>query len=93
MLPSQTGYYPLEIRPGLYTVQAVKTGFGPVRQADLNVQASSAISLELTMIAIPAQHDTAEVSANAPNIEQGASVPNNLNAQSTKDTLCRWSLV
>jgi Carboxypeptidase regulatory-like domain len=74
-----------EVRTGLYTVQAVKEGYQPARRADLEVEANSAISLELTMIGILSHSDSVEVSANLESVQQGASAPATLTAQTTKD--------
>jgi hypothetical protein len=82
-----------DLKPGLYTVLAVKDGCQPVRQADLVVEQSSAISLELTMVPALSHRDTVEVSATAPAVEQGASAPAALTAQTTNDLPTRPATV
>jgi hypothetical protein len=74
-----------DIRPGLYTVLAVKEGYLPVHQADLEVEQDSAISLEMTMLPMVSQHDSTEVSATADAVNQGASAPATLTPQTTND--------
>jgi hypothetical protein len=81
------------IRTGLYTVQAVREGYEPARRADLDIQEDSAISLELTMVKILSHSDSVEVSATVESVQQGASAPATLTAQTTRDLPTRPATV
>jgi hypothetical protein len=75
-----------DLRPGLYTLLASKDGYQPAHQADLTIELESAISLELTMVPTLSHTDSADVSATASTVEQGASASaTTLTPQATND--------
>jgi hypothetical protein len=76
-------FFPL--KPGRYALLAAKEGYQPVRKADLELAEDNQISLELTMIPALVHHDTAEVSATAEAVDQGASAPATLTPQTTNN--------
>jgi len=82
-----------DLRPGLYSVLASKEGYQPVHQADLEVEQTSAISLELTMIPALTHSDSVEVSATASTVDQGASAPVALTPKTTNDLPTRPATV
>jgi hypothetical protein len=83
-----------ELRPGLYTLQASKDGYQPVRQADLKIEQESTISIELTMVPALVHTDSVDVSATASPVDQGASsAAAILTPQTTNDLPTRPSTV
>jgi hypothetical protein len=64
-------------KAGQYTLTAVKEGFQPLTKSDLEVAPGSA-TVELTLVERLSQHETVEVEASVPPVEQGASTPTKL---------------
>ncbi|MGP8244234.1 MAG: carboxypeptidase regulatory-like domain-containing protein [Bryobacteraceae bacterium] len=64
-------------KPGHYTLSAVKDGFQPLTKSDLEF-APGAATVELTLVERLNQHQTVDVEASVPPVEQGASTPTKL---------------
>src|ERR1035437_5609711 len=70
-----------ELKPPRYELDAWKDGFEPVQKADLEVPAS----VELTLTPALARKESIEVKGTVDPLEQGASAPNEIPAQTAKE--------
>src|ERR1017187_551646 len=70
-----------EVKPARYEVDASKDGFDPVQKADLELPAS----VELMLMPAALGKETIEVRGTVAPLEQGASAPNEISAQTAKE--------
>ena len=64
------------LKAGQYTLSAVKEGFQPLTKSDLGI--SGPTTVELTLVERLTEHQTVDVEASVPPVEQGASTPTKL---------------
>ncbi|MGO9970341.1 MAG: carboxypeptidase regulatory-like domain-containing protein, partial [Bryobacteraceae bacterium] len=64
------------LKAGQYTLSAVKEGFQPLTKNDLGIAGPTTV--ELTLVERLTQHETVDVEASVPPVEQGASTPTKL---------------
>ena len=81
------------LKPGRYDVVTVREGFAPARKADLDLTSTGPTTVELTLVPIPAQHESIDVKDTATPLDLGASAPESLPPQSAKELPSRPATV
>jgi hypothetical protein len=82
-----------DLKPGRYSVTAVKDGFDPVEKNDFELSASMPGKLEFTIVPSAARKVSVEVSDTISPMEEGSSPPSSLSTLEAKDTPTRPATV
>jgi hypothetical protein len=82
-----------DLKPGRYTVTAVKDGFEPVEKNDFELSALMPGIIEFTIVPSAARKVSVEVSDTISPLEEGSSPPSSLSTLETKDTPTRPATV
>src|SRR5712691_50826 len=80
------------LKPGHYQITATKTGLEPIRR-DLDLSQGQSASVELTVVPTLGRRENIEVRGTVTSVEQGASAPNELPAQTAKELPSRPATV
>jgi len=80
------------LKPGHYQITATKTGLEPIRR-DLDLSQGQSASVELTVVPTLGRRESVEVRGTITSVEQGASAPNELPAQTAKELPSRPATV
>src|SRR5712691_2089310 len=80
------------LKPGHYQITATKTGLEPIRR-DLDLSQGQSASVELTVFPTLGRRENIEVRGTIAPVEQGASAPNDLPAQTAKELPSRPATV
>jgi hypothetical protein len=81
------------LSPALYEITAAKEGFEPFSKPDLDFSQPGRHSVEVTLVAALSRHESINVDATAPPVEQGASPQAQLPASTAKELPSRPATV
>lgn len=82
-----------DLKPGRYTVTAVKDGFDPVEKIDFELSASMPAKIEFTIVPSAARTVSVEVSDTVSPLEEGSAPPSSISTLETKDAPTRPATV
>ena len=74
-----------QLKPGHYSIAAVKDGFEPLLKNDLDLAASATQTLELMLVPALVHREHVEVHETIDAVQQGASTPNQLSPMAAKE--------
>src|SRR5258708_3794896 len=80
------------LKPGHYQITATKTGLEPIRR-DLDLSLGQSASVELTAVPTLGRRESVEVRGTITSVEEGASAPTDLPAQTAKELPSRPATV
>ncbi|MDR3717427.1 MAG: carboxypeptidase regulatory-like domain-containing protein [Bryobacteraceae bacterium] len=81
------------LKPGRYSLEAVKDGFDPVSKNDFEVSASGPGAIEFTIVPSAAKKVSVEVTDTVAPVEQGSTTPTTVSALEAKDSPVRPTTV
>ena len=82
-----------ELKPGRYSVTALKDGFDPVEKNDFELSDSTPGKFEFTIVPSAARKVSVEVNDTVSPVEQGSAPPSNISTLETKDAPTRPATV
>jgi hypothetical protein len=81
------------LKPGRYSLEAVKDGFDPVSKNDFEVSASGPGAIEFTIVPSAAKKVSVEVTDTVAPVEQGSTTPTSVSTLEAKDSPVRPTTV